>query len=95
MWIDGQWVDAASGKTYTVFNPATEEEIAQVPLGDKADVDRAVEAARKAFQTWRKTTQAQRSEVLNRIACAIREHSAELAELDILDHGTPKKWPME
>ncbi len=91
MWIGGQWVDAASGKTYPVFNPATEEEIAQVPLGDRIDVDRAVEAARKAFQTWGKTTQTQRCEVLNRIAGAIREHSAELADLDILDHGSPKK----
>jgi acyl-CoA reductase-like NAD-dependent aldehyde dehydrogenase len=94
MWIDGQWMDAASGKTYSVFNPATEEAIAQVPLGGKADVDMAVQAARKAFLTWRKTTRAQRAEVLNRIARSMKEHSSELAELDILDHGTPKKWLM-
>ena len=49
MWIGGKWADAESGKTYPVFNPVTEAEIARVPLGDKADVDKAVEAARKAF----------------------------------------------
>jgi len=47
MWIGGKWADAESGKTYPVFNPVTEAEIARVPLGDKADVDKAVEAAGK------------------------------------------------
>ena len=49
MWIGGKWVDAESGKTYPVFNPATEEIITELPLGSEADVDKAVAAARKAF----------------------------------------------
>jgi len=49
MWINGKWVKAESGKTYPVFNPATEEEIAQIPSGGKAEVDKAVEAARKSI----------------------------------------------
>ena len=49
MWIGGKWADAESGKTYPVFNPVTEAEIARVPLGDKADVDKAVEAAQESF----------------------------------------------
>jgi acyl-CoA reductase-like NAD-dependent aldehyde dehydrogenase len=91
MWIDNKPVDAFSGKTYKVVNPATEEEIARVPQGDKRDVDKAVAAARKAFPMWSRKTQAERSEVLNRIAAAIQKHAAALAELEILDHGTPRK----
>jgi phenylacetaldehyde dehydrogenase len=64
MWINGEFVDAQSGKTYTVINPATEEEIAKVPLGDKADVDKAVAAARKAFSVWSKKSQTERSKIV-------------------------------
>jgi len=63
MWIGGKWVGAESGKTYPVFNPATEEEIAQVPLGDKTDVDKAVVAARAAFPLWSEKPQAERSQI--------------------------------
>src|SRR5271169_4020646 len=94
MWIDGEWVEAQSGKTYTVVNPATEEEIAQVPLGGREEVDKAVKAARKAFPIWSKKTQAERCGLVNRIAAAFREHTRELAELDTLDHGTPIKKAM-
>jgi acyl-CoA reductase-like NAD-dependent aldehyde dehydrogenase len=89
MFIGGKWVEAESGKTYKVVNPATEAEIAQVPLGDKGDVDKAVAAARKALPLWSKKTPAERTEILNRIAGAIDEHTKELAELDMLDHGSP------
>lgn len=57
MWIDNKWVEAASGKTYKVVNPATEEEIAQLPPGDKKDVDKAVAGAKKAFPIWSKKSQ--------------------------------------
>lgn len=90
MWINGGWVGAESGKTYTVVNPATEEVIAKVPLGDKADVNKAVEAARKAFPTWAGKSQVERSDIMNRIAHAIREHAAELAEIETMDHGIPQ-----
>ncbi len=90
MWVGGMWVDAASGETYDVVNPATEELIAKVPLGGKADVDKAVAAARAAFPAWSGKTQAERCRVVNRIANALREHVQELVDLDTLDHGTPK-----
>ena len=52
MWIAGKWVEAESGKTYPVFNPTTAAEIAQIPKGDKVDVDKAVAAAREALPHW-------------------------------------------
>jgi len=64
MWIGRKWVDAESGKTYPVFNPATGEEITQVPLGGLADVDKAVEAARKALPIWSKKSQMERSNIV-------------------------------
>jgi acyl-CoA reductase-like NAD-dependent aldehyde dehydrogenase len=89
MWINSKWIEAKSGKTYPVYNPATGEEIAQVSLGDKTEVDLAVEAAKKAFPIWSKKPQAERSHLVAQIANQIREHSDELAKIDILDHGTP------
>jgi len=91
MWIGGKWLDAVSGKTYRIVNPATGEEITQVPLGDKRDVDKAVEAARNAFPAWSKKSQTERSAIMMRIAQAIREHAQELGRLDVLEHGTPIK----
>ena len=90
MWIGGKWVDAESGETYPVFNPATEAEIAQVPLGGKADVDKAVTAARKAFPVWSKKSQAERSDIAMKIAALLRDNAEELGRIDTLDHGTPK-----
>jgi acyl-CoA reductase-like NAD-dependent aldehyde dehydrogenase len=89
MWIGGKWVDAASGKTYIDVNPATEETLAQLPLGDIEDVNRAVGAARKAFPIWSTKTQNERSRILNQIAASIKENSQELAQSEILDHGSP------
>jgi acyl-CoA reductase-like NAD-dependent aldehyde dehydrogenase len=91
MWIDGKWANAESGKTMGVINPATEEEFARIPLGDKADVDKAVAAARKAFPIWSKKTQAERSRIVNQIALLMKEHAKELAHLETLDHGTLSK----
>ena len=89
MWIDGQWVAAESGKTYTAVNPATGEEIARIPLGDKADVDKAVAAARRAFPIWAKKTAEERSRILLQISRAIIEHTEELVKIEILDHASP------
>ena len=91
MWIGGKWVDAESGRTYPVFNPATEEEIAQVPLGGKADVDKAIDAARKAFPIWSRKSQAERSQIAMKIAAILRDNAKELGAIDTLDHGTPIK----
>jgi acyl-CoA reductase-like NAD-dependent aldehyde dehydrogenase len=89
MWIDGQWVEAASGKTYTAVNPTTEEEIGQLPLGDREDAEKAIAAAQKAFPIWSKKTQDERTEILNAIAGTMREYAPELARLDTMEHGTP------
>ena len=91
MWIDGKWVDAESGKTYPVFNPATEEEIAQLPLGGKVDVDMAVAAAKKAFPAWSKKSQSERSRIMGQIAAAIKENAQEIGRLESIDHGWPLK----
>ena len=89
MYIDGKWVNAESGKTYQAFNPATEEVIAELPLGDKADVDKAVKAAQKAFPIWSSKSVNDRARILKQIAAAIREKIPELIEMDVLDHGAP------
>jgi acyl-CoA reductase-like NAD-dependent aldehyde dehydrogenase len=91
MWIGGKWVEAKSGKTFPVYNPATGEEIAQIPLGDKTDVEIAVAAARKAFPVWAGKSPEERSQILYRIADAIKAHKDELIELEVIDHGTPLK----
>ena len=71
MFSDGDWADAGSGETASVINPATEEEIAQVTKGDASDVDRAVAAARGAFDTWSQSTPQDRSQALYAFADAI------------------------
>jgi len=91
--IDGKWVNAESGKTFEVYNPATEEVIAKVQEGGKADVDKAVKAARKAFETgpWRTMSTAQRQRLLMKLADAIEAHADELAQIETLDNGKPIK----
>jgi aldehyde dehydrogenase (NAD+) len=91
MLIDGRWVDSASGKTFETLNPATGEVIAQVAEGDREDVDRAVKAARKAFETgpWRKMSARERGRYLYRLADLIEKHIDELAALETLDNGKP------
>jgi len=89
MLIGGKWVDAVSGKTFVTVNPATAEPLAMVAEGDAADIDRAVEAARKAFDEgpWPHEKPSQRTKVLLRIAELIEQHRDELAQLETLDNG--------
>jgi aldehyde dehydrogenase (NAD+) len=89
--IGGKWVDSASGKTFPTLNPATGETICQVAEGDKADVDRAVKAARKAFEEgpWPKMTASERGRLLNKLADLIEQNQEELAALESLDNGKP------
>lgn len=89
--IDGQWRESVSGKTFETINPATEEVIAKVAEGDSADIDLAVKAARKAFDSgpWRKTDARDRGKLMNRLADLIELHRDELAELETLDNGKP------
>jgi aldehyde dehydrogenase (NAD+) len=88
--INNQWVNSLSGKTFPTFNPATGQEIGQVAEADSADVDRAVEAARSAFDgPWRKMPAADRGRLLNRLADLIELNADELAHLETLDNGKP------
>ena len=87
--IDGQWVDAASGKTFDTINPATEEVTAKLAEAGVEDVDRAVKAARKAFDEgpWPKMAPAERGKVLKRIADGIRKNLQAFADLETADTG--------
>ena len=91
MLIGGKWVDAVSGKTFETYNPATGEVLARVAEGDKADIDLAVKAARKAFEsgTWPNMTPSERGRLLWKLADLVDEHHEELAELETLDNGKP------
>ena len=89
--IDGKWTPAKSGKTFPVVNPATGEEIAQAAEGDKADIDEAVKAARRAFESgaWPAMTPSARGRLIHKIGDLILENLNELAELESLDNGKP------
>jgi aldehyde dehydrogenase (NAD+) len=91
LFIGGKWLDSVSGKTFPTINPTTGETICQVAEGDRADVDLAVKAARKAFEDgpWRKMSASERGRLLNRLADLIEENKEELAALETLDNGKP------
>src|SRR5438874_10050198 len=91
LFIGGKWLDSVSGKTFPTINPATGEAICQVAEGDKADVDLAVKAARKAFEQgpWPKMSAAERGRLLNKLADLIEQNQEELAALETLDNGKP------
>ena len=89
--IDGQWRESVSGKTFETVNPATEEVIASVSEGDAADIDLAVKAARKAFDSgpWRKMDARDRGRLLYKLAELVETNLEELAALETLDNGKP------
>ena len=89
--IGGKWVDAASGKTFATVDPATEETLAQVAEADGEDVNRAVRAARAAFDSgpWAGMAPAERGKLLWKLADRMEEHREELAQLETLDNGKP------
>jgi aldehyde dehydrogenase (NAD+) len=90
MLIGGKWLEAASGKTFETRNPATGELLANVAEGDAEDIDRAVAAAREAFNgPWGKFKPAQRQAILNKLAELVDRDLDELAALDTLDMGAP------
>src|SRR5215831_13053452 len=90
MLIDGRWVPAVSGKTFESRNPATGEVLATVAEGDREDIDRAVAAARKAFNgPWSKWKPAERQALLLKLAELVEKHIEELASLDTHDMGAP------
>jgi 1-pyrroline dehydrogenase len=88
-FIGGEWVEASSGETMEVLNPATGEVIAEVPRATAEDVDRAVEAAKKAWSEWQSKTPKDRMELLLALAAVLDEHGDELARLESLNVGKP------
>jgi phenylacetaldehyde dehydrogenase len=93
MLINGKWVEAASGKTFATYNPATGEILARVAEGDREDIDRAVKAARAAFETgrWSQLTASERGRAIWKLADLLEENLEEFAELESLDNGKPLK----
>src|SRR5271170_1162513 len=93
MLINGKWVDAASGKTFKTYNPATGEVLSNVAEGDKEDINRAVQAARAAFETgpWSKISPSERGQMIWRLGDLLQKHLEEFAQLESLDNGKPLK----
>jgi phenylacetaldehyde dehydrogenase len=91
MFINNQFVNSASGKTFPTYNPATGEVLAQVAEGDREDVDRAVKAARKAFENaaWSDMPASQRGRLIWKLADLIETRTEEFAQLESLDNGKP------
>jgi betaine-aldehyde dehydrogenase len=89
-FIDGEFVDPAEGQTEPVLNPATAEQIAEAPLSTEEDVNRAVEAARRAFSGWSETTPGERALALLRLADRIEEHADEISDLEAANAGKPR-----
>jgi len=97
MLVGGQWVEAASGKAFETLNPATGEVLARVAEGDSEDIQRAVGAARKAFESgpWPRLTPSQRGRLLLKLADLIEQNAEELALLETLDNGKPIRYSLE
>ena len=91
MLINGNWVDAVSGKTFPSYDPSTGEVLATVAEGDRADIDLAVKAARQAFDSgpWRKMSASERGRLIWKLADLIEAHAEEFAYLESLDNGKP------
>ncbi len=91
MLIDGKWVNSVSGKTFPTYNPATGEVLAQIAEGDKADIDLAVKAARRAFDSgpWPRMTASERGKLIWKLADLLERNVEEFATLETLDNGKP------
>ncbi len=93
--IDGEFIAPSGGEMEDVVNPANGEVIARSPLSSEEDVDRAVKAARRAFESWQNTTPAQRQELLLKLANAFEERAEEIADLEAADAGKPRGSVMD
>ncbi len=93
MLINGKWVDSASGKTFPTYDPSTGEVLAQIAEGDREDINRAVRAARDAFDRgpWPRLTASERGRMIWKLGDLIEQHLEEFAELETLDNGKPLK----
>ncbi|CAG0913020.1 unnamed protein product [Notodromas monacha] len=95
IFIDNEFVDAVSGKTFQVLNPSTEEVLCDVAEGDVADVDKAVQAAQRAFalgSTWRTIDASERGVVMNRLCALIEKNTDYIAKLEALNNGKALKY---
>lgn len=88
-YVGGEWVSPADGERFATVDPATEEPIARVAAGTPRDVDRAVEAAREAFPSWRDRPPEERGRIVHRVGELVREHRDELARIESQDQGKP------
>ncbi|KMK41775.1 aldehyde dehydrogenase [Pluralibacter gergoviae] len=91
-YIDGRWADPAAPRWFTVIDPATEQAVSQLALGNEQDVDRAVAAARRAFPTWSETTVAERIALLKRILTGYQRRYEEFATAIHREMGAPMKF---
>ena len=89
LFINGEWQDAQSGKTLAVFNPSTGKEIGRVAHADTADLDRALAAAQKGFETWRDMTAIERNKIMRKAAGLMRERAAEIGAILTQEQGKP------
>lgn len=94
LYIDGKWVPASDGAVLSSYCPATGDKLADVADASREDVNKAVHAARKAFETWSKTTVKERARILNKIADIIDAHKEELALIESADNGKPLRETM-
>ncbi|AEF81908.1 aldehyde dehydrogenase family protein [Leadbettera azotonutricia] len=94
LFINGKWKDASDGAVYDVFSPATGEKLASCAQATAADVDEAVVGAQKAFESWKKTSPAERAKVLTSIGDIINKNLEELAIIETLDNGKPIRESM-
>ncbi|MEO5669409.1 MAG: aldehyde dehydrogenase family protein, partial [Ramlibacter sp.] len=89
LFINGEWQDAADGKTLAVFNPATGKEIGRVAHAGRADLDKAIAAAQKGFEKWRDMTASERSKIMRKAAGLMRERAGEIAAHLTQEQGKP------
>ena len=95
LYINGEWVDSSQDEWIEIENPATHEIIAKVPRGNKDDVDRAVKAARAAFETWQYTPLEERVELMKKVVAGLEERRQELIETITKELGSPYKVSAE
>ena len=94
-YIDGKWVAPTETKTYKVIDPSNEQPCAEISLGGKKDIDKAVSAAKKAFETWAFTKKEERLELLEKLYVIYKKRWAEMAKLISTEMGAPMKFSTE
>ena len=94
-YIDGKWVSPIEARSHKVIDPSNEEPCAEISLGGKKDIDKAVSAAKKAFETWSFTKKEERLELLEKLYVVYKKRWTEMAKLISLEMGAPMKFSTE